>query len=79
MEQLPTFQIPELELVFLLIVKVFLLLAAFLYLVFAILVTRQISLMKQTLETPFSGIVSILGWLHLLAALFVMLIFALVL
>lgn len=75
MEQLILFQIPELEVITLVLVKLFLLGAALLYLVFAVLVTRQISLMKQTLETSLSGLATLLGLLHLLVALIVLLLF----
>jgi len=79
MEQLILFQIPELEVVTLALVKLFLLGAALLYVIFAILVTRQISLMKQTLETSLSGLVTLLGLLHLLVALIVLLLFVILL
>lgn len=42
--------------------------SAVLYLIFALLVLRQIDLMKKTLITPFSPIVTAFGLIHLAAA-----------
>lgn len=69
------FTIPELQIVYLWIVKFFLISGAILYFLFSLLVIRQISLMKQTLETPLNAPITLVGWLHLLLALFVLLIF----
>lgn len=41
---------------------------AVLYLIFALLVLRQIDLMKKTLITPFSPVITTLGLIHLVAA-----------
>lgn len=79
MDELIMLQIPDLDILTLAIVKIFLLSASFLYLIFAILVTRQISLMKQTLETPLSGLMTLFGFLHLIIALVVLLLFVILL
>ncbi|MFZ1721641.1 MAG: DUF5657 family protein [Microgenomates group bacterium] len=66
-----TFDIGTIDLGIQLLVKVMLLIAMFFYLVFAIVIIRQIYLMKRTVMTPFSPTVTILGHLHLLLALVV--------
>ncbi|MFZ5376484.1 MAG: DUF5657 family protein [Patescibacteria group bacterium] len=48
--------------------KIFFIAAGVLYLLFAGIIVRQINVMKSTLITQFSPIISSLGWLHLLAA-----------
>lgn len=75
MEKFWLFQIPELEVLTLAVVKLFLIGASLIYLIFAFLVTRQISLMKQTLETPMAGVATMLGLIHLTVALIVFLLF----
>jgi hypothetical protein len=42
--------------------------AAVLYLIFSLLVIRQIDLMKKTLITPFSPVITAIGLIHLAAA-----------
>lgn len=79
MDQLFLLQIPELEAVYLMLVKGFLLMGGFLYLIFALLVTRQIKLMKQTLETPLSATMTLLGWIHFAFAIAVFVLFLLIL
>lgn len=44
-------------------------LGAILYIAFAIIVIRQIAIMKKTLFTTFSPVVQLLGFIHLGAAL----------
>jgi hypothetical protein len=49
-----------------LVAKVFILIAIGIYLVFALVVIRQISLMIETVEVGFSFPIRLVGWLHLL-------------
>jgi len=63
----------------LLAVKLMLVMGALLYLVFAFVVTRQITVMRSTVITPFSGMVGLLGFIHLLSALAVLVLFITVL
>ncbi len=51
--------------------KITFVLLAGLYLAFAFVVIRQISVMKKTLITPFSSVITVIGYLHFLAALLV--------
>lgn len=67
------------ESLLLVLFKILFVLAAFLYVLFSFVVIRQISLMRKTLITPFSPILSILGWLHSLIAIIVLLIFIIIL
>jgi len=59
--------------------KYAILIGAFLYVIFAFIVTRQISLMKNTLITSFSPVLTLVGWLHLLISIMVFIIFLLIL
>ena len=56
------------SLLILLLLKILFVLGAFLYLVFAFVVVRQIQVMKGTVMTPFSPIVQLIGLVHLLIA-----------
>lgn len=47
------------------------------YVIFSFVATRQIHTMKNTLITPFSGLVQLLGYLHLAASIFVLVAFIL--
>jgi hypothetical protein len=53
------------------VVKVFILLALALYIVFAVVVIRQVKLMNRTLKGVFNLPISLIAWLHLGLALFV--------
>ena len=57
--------------------KVLFVLAVFLYLVFAFVVTRQIKIMRSTVITPFSPVVRIIGYVHLLIAFIIFISFIL--
>ncbi|OGM78278.1 hypothetical protein A2188_02185 [Candidatus Woesebacteria bacterium RIFOXYA1_FULL_43_9] len=52
-----------------LVAKVFLCFAIFLYIVFAFVIVRQVSIMLATLELGFETPIRILSWLHLLFAI----------
>lgn len=60
-------------------VKGLFIIGALLYLAFAFVVTRQIHVMRSTVVTPFSPVVQILGFVHLIMALLVLLIFIVIL
>lgn len=51
------------------------LLAFIMYVIFSFIASRQIHIMKNTLITPFSGLVQLLGYLHLAIAVMVLVIF----
>ncbi len=42
---------------------------ALLYVIFAILIIRQIAVMKRTLITPFSPVIKIIGYVHFIIAI----------
>jgi hypothetical protein len=67
------------QLLVLLFVKLLLLLGALAYLVFAFVVVRQVQVMRSTLVTPLANVIQIFGFLHLLFALGVLILFATVL
>jgi membrane-anchored glycerophosphoryl diester phosphodiesterase (GDPDase) len=61
--------------VFYLFLKVIFVLAAILYIIFSFVVVRQIHLMRSTIITPFSAVIQIVGYLHLLLAFSVLFLF----
>lgn len=58
-----------------LLFKVLFIVAAFLYMLFAIVVVRQISIMKSTLITSFSTLLTSVGLAHLLLSIGVLIFF----
>lgn len=48
------------------IAKALILFSVFLYLVFALVIIRQVSLMLDTLEVELEGLIKFIAWLHLL-------------
>ncbi|NCN24184.1 MAG: hypothetical protein COU65_02630 [Candidatus Pacebacteria bacterium CG10_big_fil_rev_8_21_14_0_10_42_12] len=60
---------------FLAVLKFLLIIAAGLYSIFAVVVVRQIAVMKDTLLTSFSPVLLTLGFLHLGLAISVLLFF----
>ena len=59
-----------------LLVKAMLVLGMLFYLIFSIVIIRQIHLMKKTVHTSFSPTVTILGQIHLVLALLVAIYFS---
>lgn len=55
------------------VVKVFFLLGIALYIAFAAVVVKQIQLMIEAVEAPFTGPLRIIGWTHLFLAIAVFL------
>lgn len=55
------------------VVKVFVLIALGLYLVFAFMVIREVDLMNRTLQGVFNLPIKIIAWIHLIFAVFVFL------
>lgn len=53
------------------IVKLFILLGLVVYLVFSLVVVRQIGLMVDTIQMGFEGFLKLLGWTHLAFAIIV--------
>lgn len=66
--------IPLLGISLLFIVKILVMIALGIYLVFALIVVRQISLMTTTLEVGFELPLKLLGYVHLALAVIVLLI-----
>ncbi len=60
---------------FQMLLKMIFIAAGLLYLLFAFVVTRQIHIMKNTVSTPLSGVVLLIGYLHLFIALGVLFFF----
>lgn len=56
-------------------IKTMFLIGALIYVVFAIVVIRQIQIMKNTLMTTYAPFIKILGYLHFALAILVLLIF----
>jgi len=54
------------------VVKWFIILALVLYLIFAFVIIRQVQLMTKTLEVGFEGQIRIISYLHLIAAIAVL-------
>lgn len=48
------------------IVKISVLIFLFIYIIFAIIVTRQINLMSETLDVEFDEIIKVIGMFHLI-------------
>lgn len=57
--------------------KILFVIGGALYIVFAFVVVRQITLMRQTLITSFSTIIQIIGYVHLIFSVLVLLYFLL--
>ncbi len=49
------------------------------YLIYAVIIVRQIVVMKNTLITPVSPVLQLISWAHLLAVVFFGLVFLLIL
>ena len=62
-----------------LIFKIFLCFAIFLYVVFAFVIVRQVSIMLSTLELGFETPIKVLSWLHFLFAVAVLVLAILIL
>ena len=52
-----------------LVAKIFVLLALAIYMVFAVVVVRQIRLMLETVDMGFNVFIRFMGWAHLLFAI----------
>lgn len=57
------------------VIKIMFVITGILYVLFAGLVVRQVSIMKKTLITPFSSVIEMVGYLHLFIAILVLLFF----
>lgn len=58
-----------------LVFRILFIIAAFLYMLFSIVVVRQISIMRSTLITEFSPLLQLIGLVHLLLSIAVLLFF----
>lgn len=56
---------PNITLVFL---KIFFVIGAFVYLLYSVIVAKQIMVMKKTLITGFSNVINLLGFINLIIA-----------
>lgn len=54
------------------LVKAFFIIGFILYVIFAFIATRQIQVMRKTVETPLSGFITLIGYAHLLLAILAM-------
>lgn len=63
----------------LMVFKFFLIALMILYVLFSVVVIRQIAIMRQTLITTFSPTIRLFGYLHLLFAVMVLLLFIIIL
>lgn len=61
------------------IFRILFIVSALLYVVFAAVVIRQISIMRDTLQTPFSASLRLVGWAHLVIAVLVFVSFLIIL
>jgi hypothetical protein len=52
-----------------LLVKIMVLIGLGIYIGFAVIVIRQVSLMTKTLNTPFELLLKLIAWLHLIVAI----------
>ena len=52
-----------------LLLKLFFILAGIFYIIFAFVAVRQISIMKETLITEISPLITTLGWVHFICAI----------
>ncbi|HYD34945.1 MAG TPA: DUF5657 family protein [Vitreimonas sp.] len=57
------------------VIKLMFIVAGLLYVTFAVIVTRQVHVMKNTLMTTFSPMVQLLGYIHLVVAILVLVFF----
>jgi uncharacterized membrane protein YtjA (UPF0391 family) len=57
--------------------KILFVIGALLYVVFSVVVMRQIHIMKSTVITTFSPVVQVLGYMHLAFSLMVLVLFVL--
>ncbi len=62
-----------------LIFKVLLIAVSVLYILFAILILREISLMRRAVAVPNTGVVLLIGFVHLVLAILLFLFFLLIL
>ncbi len=63
----------------LLLFKFGLIISGLFYIIFAVVITRQIYLMRSTLITSIAPVITLLGYLHLLFAIFVFILYLLIL
>jgi len=57
------------------LIKLFFIVGGIMYLIFSLVVVRQIALMKKTLMTPLSPLVTLLGYIHLALSVFALFFF----
>ena len=65
--------LPVFGISFLLIGKIFALIGLGIYIVFALVVVRQVGLMTATVEAGFGLLIKLIAWAHLIFAIFVFL------
>lgn len=61
------------------IVKAFLVVGLIMYTAFAFVITRQVKVMSDSLEDEFNGLIILFAWVHLLIAIFLVLVAVVVL
>lgn len=72
LDQMMQFSPSSLNVLFLQGLKIVLLIIAGLYTIFAFMTTRQIGIMDNTLKTPLIHTIRLIGYLHLFAAIMLM-------
>jgi hypothetical protein len=65
--------VPALGITFLVVGKIFALIGLAIYIIFALVVVRQVGLMTDTIEVGFEFVIKLVAWAHLLFAIFVFL------
>lgn len=65
--------VPEVGLSFVLVGKIFALIGLAIYIVFALVVVRQVTLMTDTIEVGLELFIKLIAWAHLIFAVFVFL------
>jgi hypothetical protein len=53
------------------VIKILLLIGLLFYIVFAIIIVRQVKLMSQVLTGLFEGVIDFIAWVHLLVAVLI--------
>ena len=61
------------------VVKMLFLICFFFYVIFAFVVVRQVNIMRKTLITPFSPVLTTMGYIHLAVSVFFLVLFFFVL
>ncbi|MFA7301488.1 MAG: DUF5657 family protein [Candidatus Shapirobacteria bacterium] len=64
--------LPDLTNYFLILEKIFAFVGTGLYLIFAIVIVKQVSMMTKNVNDKFNGVVTFVAYVHLILAIFLM-------